>query len=341
VNVRASPALWSAPAELSATNTYLGYFARMATQVTVIGGGPWGIALAASAARNQSVQIVSRRDMGPALPAGVTRVSELAAAKDSQLIFLATPSEHARDVLRQLSPHLDGSHFVVHGVRGLEGAAMTTLSEIVRSETAVHRVGALGGPALAHELLHARPSVLVCGSRFAEVNKAVTQVFTHKTLRVYSTGDLRGLEWASALVGCLAILIGSVEKLDLGAGLIAALICRSIREASRIAAAAGGEPQTLLGLAGYGDLLASIAQPDRPEVVFGRALGEGLSREAAVARAQVRLEALELIPRVCRWATDHKVRAPIFAALAARVSGERDTAALLHDLMTLPIEDGA
>jgi glycerol-3-phosphate dehydrogenase (NAD(P)+) len=136
----------------------------------------------------------------------------------------------------------------------------------------------------------------------------------------------------------LTIAIGYVHAMKMSAGLVAALISRSIGEASRIAAAAGGEEKTLLGLAGYGDLLASITQTERPEVIVGTALATGSSREEAMKIAHMRVEAVELIPRVARWAEQHDVRAPIFRALASGVLDGKKTDSILHELMTLPVE---
>jgi len=312
---------------------------RTSRRVAIIGGGAWGVALAAAAARAEAnVTLQTRRDLDGKLPAGVRVVREPKESAESRLIVLAVPSSACRGVARDLGNHLDGSHYVVHGVRGLEGDQLDTVADVIREETPARRTGALGGPALAQDLLAGLPSVLVVGSRYPEVAEAVTATFGSRTLRVYPTTDLRGLEWASALVGCLTIAVGYAQAVNTSPGLIAALISRAIGEASRIAAAAGGEEKTLLGLAGYGDLLASITQSERPEVIVGRALGQGKDSGAAAASAPLRTEALDLIPRVARWADAHGVRAPIFRALAAGVVDGKKADSILLELMTLPVE---
>lgn len=309
-------------------------------KVTVIGGGTWGLALACAAARADSeVVVLTRRDVSSQLPKGARVVREMAeAARHARLVVLAVPSSAARAVARDLGDHVDGSHYVVHGVRGLEGEDLSTVSDIIRAETPVRRTGALGGPALAQDLLAGTPSVLVAGSRFPEVVEAVTAALGSSTLRIYPTSDLRGLEWASALVGCLTIAVGYAQSMKTSPGLVAALISRAIGEASRIAAAAGGEETTLLGLAGYGDLLASISQSERPEVIVGAALARGKQADEATRAAPLRVEAVDLVPRVAAWAELRGVRAPIFRALAAGVQGSRQAEAILSELMTLPIE---
>src|SRR6185369_9565403 len=90
-------------------------------KVAVIGGGAWGLALAAAAARAESdVVLLSRRDLNGALPRGVRVVREMkAAAEHARLIILAAPSSVARTVARELGDYVDGRHYVVHGVRGL------------------------------------------------------------------------------------------------------------------------------------------------------------------------------------------------------------------------------
>ncbi len=311
--------------------------------VAVVGGGAWGLALAAAAARTgRHALLLSRRaHAGGSLPQGVTLARDHAdVARRARIVILAVPSSAARTTARALGEHVDGRHVVVHGVRGLVGDEMATIGDVLREETPSRRIGALGGPALVEDLLAGRPSVLVCGSRFPEVNAAVSEALTHETLRVYPTHDLHGLEWASALVGCLAIGMGYAQSLGASPGLVAALLSRSVHEAARLAAAAGGEEQTLLGLAGYGDLLAAMGQERRPEVVLGRALGRGLKLDAALAEAGQRIEAVELVPRVAAWAETHHVRAPIFRALARGVLSSRPAADILHDLMTGPIEVG-
>jgi glycerol-3-phosphate dehydrogenase (NAD(P)+) len=313
--------------------------------VAVIGGGAWGLALAAAAARTGADTIVhSRRALNDALPKGVAQASSLAeVGAKAKLIVLAVPSEHVHAVARSLAEHVDGRHYVVHGTRGLvavkDSVELETVSDIVRRETPARRVGALGGPALDEDLLAGRPSALVGGSAFPEVNDAMSRAFTSKTLRLYTTADLRGLEWASALVGCVMVGLGYAQSAGLSPGLIATFISRAVSESAKIAAAAGGEERTLFGLAGYGDLLASVAQTERPEIVLGNLLGKGLPLVDALKSTAVRIEAVELIARLATWVDAHSVNAPLFRALASGVLTSRATSELIGELMTLPVLD--
>ncbi|UQA62631.1 NAD(P)-binding domain-containing protein [Polyangium aurulentum] len=291
--------------------------------VGIVGGGPWGRALARAACRTGAKVALHSRREAPGDINDLEITDDYARVAAARLIVIAVPSSVARSVLRALGDHLDGAHLVIHGVRGLDPEHLETVSDIVREETPVRRLGALGGPVQANELIEGTPSAMIIGSRFPEVTAAVTRSFQSPSLRVYSTPDLRGLEWASALVGCLAIGVGYAEQAGAGPGLVAALISRGVDEAARIMAAAGCEERTMLGLGGYGDLLASIALEDRPEVVLGKALARKVPLDEAMALAKLRVEAIPLIPRIAQFAEENKVDAGSFRALCDILGGKR------------------
>jgi glycerol-3-phosphate dehydrogenase (NAD(P)+) len=313
----------------------------MATRpnVAVVGGGPWGRALAGTAARRGGPVVLVTRRAPADLPAGVRAEPALEAAAEARLVVLAVPSDHVEDAAARLEPLLDGSHFVVHGVRGLVGPELRTVSEVLRETTPVRRLGALGGPVLVDELARGLPSVLVVGSRFPEVVAAFREWFAGPDLRVYATSDLVGLEWASALTGCAAVAIGGALGAGMAPGLVAAFTTRAVHEVARLAVEAGGERATLLDLAGLGDLLAALNQPGRPEVALGRLLTQGASLDEARRRVAERIEALDLVPRLHAWADARRVRAPILRALHDVVFAGRGRDEVLAALMQGPVVD--
>jgi glycerol-3-phosphate dehydrogenase (NAD(P)+) len=294
----------------------------VSTRVGVIGGGPWGVALARAAARaGSSVTLMSRRAEKDGRLIQVTE--DYAEIAKNRFLVVAVPSDVVRDVARALGDHVDGAHIVVHGIRGLGRERLETISDIFREETPVRKLGALGGPVQVDELHTGTASAIVVGSYYPEVNALVSKSFSGPWLRVYSTNDLRGLEWASAMVGCMAVGVGFTEAAGAGPGLLAALISRAVHDAGRIAVLAGAEEQTIYGLGGYGDLLASIRQSGRPEVVLGRALAAGKSVPQAIEEAKLRVEAVALIPRIVAFAKHKGVQAPAFEGLARMLEGER------------------
>lgn len=291
------------------------------SSIGVLGGGSWGVALAKAAARaRRDVILHSRRQHAGKMKriAVTTKLEQLAQCR---LILIAVPSHQVRSVARELGDHIDGGHLLVHGIRGLSGPELLTVSQILRDETPARRLGALGGPVQASELSEGRPSAIIVGSEFPEVARAVRDALEGSWLQVDQTRDLKGLEWSSALVGCLAIGVGFAQQTGATPGLLAVLISRGVDEAARIAAAAGADERTLYGLGGYGDLLASMALNDRPEVVLGRELGSGKDLEQAQQAARLRIEAVDLVPRVVRFAKERGLACPSFEALVKTLEG--------------------
>ena len=307
--------------------------------VVVVGAGQWGIALAAAAARKGGdVLLYTRREVEVS-PTGVKVVRDPAVVSGARAIVLAVPSSSAREVIRSLAPHVDADQIVIHGVRGLVGEKMETISDVVLEETRARKVGAMGGPVIATDLLAGAPSALVSGATDPEVHRAVLDIFGGPLMRVYSRRDLRGVEWASALVGCLTVAVGYTQQIGVNPALVATAITRGMQEAARITASVGGDPQTRLGLAGFGDLLASIGQRERPEVLLGAWLARGRNIGEAAAAVGQRVEAVELVPRIVAWAERKNLRAPIFAALAHRVFRGHASDEIVEALVVLPVED--
>jgi len=302
--------------------------------VGVIGGGPWGLSLARAARRAKQSEVVlhTRRHADGSLP-GIRIVRDFAPFADTPLIIVAVPSPIVRSVARDLGDHLSGRHMVVHGIRGLSGEELHTVSQILREETPARRLGALGGPVQAPELHSGRASAMVVGSAYPDVTATVEATMAGPWLQVKTTDDIVGLEWASALMGCLSVGLGYAQvRDDVSPGLLAALVSGAVDEAVAIAKVAGAQASTLYGLGGYGDLLASMALHDRPEVVVGRALARGASLEEAQREAELRVEAVELVPRVARYAQLHGVASGFFAALADILMGETSPEAALARL---------
>ncbi|HEY3449347.1 MAG TPA: NAD(P)-binding domain-containing protein, partial [Myxococcales bacterium] len=222
------------------------------TTIGIMGGGRWGLALATAArAAGNAALICSRRDPELSGHDGIEVTPDAKQlGQQCTLVLFAVPSGAARAAAASLGEAVDGRHFVVHAVRGLSDEV--PLSEILRQESAVRRVGAMAGPVLAEDLLGSQPAAMVAASRYPEVLEAVQHALGGPTLRVSETDDLVGLEWASALVGALLVGLGFARGVGLSPGLLAGLMTRGMHEAAGIGVAAGGHESTFFGLAGFG-----------------------------------------------------------------------------------------
>jgi glycerol-3-phosphate dehydrogenase (NAD(P)+) len=295
-----------------------GYTAPM--RVGILGGGRWGQALARLAAAAGSEPLIGYKDERPphVLPS-TPRPHEVAASCD--LLVVATSAALVPEAMRLARP---GPHNrVVVAGRGLEPATGRWLTEVVTESSEAVRVGALAGPAPVDEILAGGLGAGVVASPFADVRRQVVAAFHSPRYRVYEAEDLIGVQFAGAFVPVLATLVGLVRGLPgSGVGLHALVLSRGLEEGARCCRALGGDPATLGGLSGVGDLVAAQCADDHPHFQAGRRLARG-ERDGGPRAA-----AFALLARANRLG----VEMPLLEALCAIWNG-RDPLAALADLM--------
>lgn len=265
----------------------------MPEPVTVIGGGSFGTAMAQLLAENgndvlmwarseESVREIneqhanSRFFPGIALNPKLRATSDLAAAaRHSKLAFPVVPSKAMRGVMRELAPLLGSEHVLVHCTKGLEKDSFDTMSQVIREETCVRRIGAVAGPNLARELLEKKPAATVVGSKFVEVIDWVRKVLAGDRFLVYGNRDLLGVELGGTLKNILAIGAGVIDGGNLGANAKSLLLTRGLSEIMKIGTSLGAEPQTFMGLSGIGDIIATCTSPLSRNYQVGLRLGKG------------------------------------------------------------------
>lgn len=306
--------------------------------IGVIGAG-FGRGLAVSAARaGNEARVYTRRSLRPVTlqdgrEVALRTTEDLAELGDSELIFLAVPSEYTVSVARQLAEHVDGRHLIVHVSRGLVGDDLQTVSEVLKRETAVRRVGALAGPLASSVLVDGNPGGAIVGTDFPEVAAAVRQAIGNERLRIYETPDRIGVEVGSALTGMLLFALGYAQGLGFGAPTIGVLASRGVSEVARIARTLGGEIETLSGLACLGDLVSAVGGDARPEMELGRAMARGLSLDDALAKVGAHIESTHVAGRLVRYAETIDVELPITRAITQVMAGELDSTQAVVALM--------
>lgn len=302
-------------------------------RVGILGGGPFGRSLAAAVVRaGHELRLWSRDENRDALE-GVTFTRDLASMAQCELLLLAVPSEFAGELLQQIAPELDGSHFIVHVSRGLVDDELHTMSHLIRVTTPVRRIGALAGPLTARNLSVGHPAGGIVGSEFPEVIEVLRGAIGSPRLRLYGTPDLVGIELASALTGLMLFAVGYARGMELSAATIGVLATRGIAEMTRVGVALGGRAETFAGLAGVGDLIAAVAGEPRPEYAAGVSIAQGHSPRDALAEAEGHVESHTVALRVARLADRLQVSTPIAHAVAGLLEGSLAPEAALEQLM--------
>jgi glycerol-3-phosphate dehydrogenase (NAD(P)+) len=291
--------------------------------VGIVGGGSFGVGLAAAISRGGNDALVWSRKQRAIDAPRARAVDDVRALADCELIFVVVPSMHVPSAAEAIAPHLDGRHLLVHVSRGLIGEELRTVSRHLSAHTPARRVGCLAGPINSDVLAKGAPGGGVVGTGFPEVADAVREAIGGGTLRLYSTDDTVGVEVASALVGLLALAAGFILENKISPSALAVMMSRGLAESARVGVKLGAREETFQGLAGAGDLYAAIAGDERAEVRLGRALARSRDLEAAGREAGAYIEGLSIARRVASYADRHGIDAPIARVIADVLDGSK------------------
>lgn len=328
------------------------------SKVAVIGGGSWGTVLAHLASQNvsevrlwvreeeQARAINSQRKNADYVP-GLILNERVRAYSDLDRVFAghpetviwALPSSVCREQAKRLAPRFRGDEIVIHATKGIEEGTLKRISEILREELPLARIGVISGPNLANEVANGEPAATAIASSFQEVVDAGKEILTTERFRVYGADDVVGIEWAGTLKNILAIASGALDAMKLGWNARAMLITRGLAEMVRFGVAMGAEQQTFLGLAGMGDLLATCSSPLSRNYRVGVKLAEGMALEDILRELGSVAEGVRTTRSVYEFARHRGIDMPITEAVYRLVSGPVSVRDVMQDLMTRPSRD--
>jgi glycerol-3-phosphate dehydrogenase (NAD(P)+) len=264
----------------------------MSMRISVIGAGAWGTALSILAARagnhtalwarrpEFAADLAAKRENAAYLP-GIPldgRISigaDFAAALDADTLVYAQPAQHFRAFCRAARSGWRGGAVLLVAAKGIERETGALLHEIAAAELPAARMLTLSGPSFAAEAARGLPTAFaIAGTDQAAVQRLM-EALAHGAFRPYGSEDPIGVEVAGAVKNVLAIACGIVLGKGLGENARAALITRGLAEITRLALAKGGRAETLMGLAGFGDLILTCTSMASRNTSLGHALGQG------------------------------------------------------------------
>jgi glycerol-3-phosphate dehydrogenase (NAD(P)+) len=322
----------------------------MLDKVAVIGAGSWGTTVAAIASRSAPTVLWARRPElgdaidrrhenpdylpGIALPPGLRATTSLAEAVDGAgLVVMAVPSHGFRAVLLDLAPHLAPDIALLSLAKGLEQGTHLRMTEVIAEVVPGHPVGVLTGPNLAREVVAGQPAATVVAMTDDTIAREVQELLRTETFRVYTNPDLVGCETAGATKNVLAIAAGMIQGLGLGDSSLAALITRGLAELGRFGVALGGDPMTMAGLAGVGDLVATCTSRLSRNRMVGELLGQGRSLDDVLAEMRMVAEGVKSARPLLELAAARGVEMPIGQQVADVLDGHRSPAETIPALM--------
>ena len=325
--------------------------------ISMLGAGAWGTALAMAAAQRhdvllwtrdapQAAQLGAQRrnlrylpevSLPAALRIGADHAAAVAHARGG-LLVIATPMAALRERLAALPPDLPALWLC----KGFEAGSGDLGHEIARELRPHAPAGVLSGPSFALEVARGQPTALVAASSDAALCEAAVQAFHSDTLRVYRSADPVGVEVGGAVKNVLAIATGLVDGLALqdgathrpGLNARAALITRGLAEMTRLGVALGARAETFMGLSGLGDLVLTATGDLSRNRRVGLLLAQGLALPDILHQLGHVAEGVYSAPTLLARAQGLGVQMPITQAVVDVLEGRIDPLRAMWQLMS-------
>ncbi|MBK9734591.1 MAG: NAD(P)-dependent glycerol-3-phosphate dehydrogenase [Saprospiraceae bacterium] len=311
--------------------------------VGIIGAGSFGITLAKILARNVDVLMYSRNldvidninirheHLGHKLRQNTLGTNDIIKiTSECELLFAVVPSSNFRQMMKDFCPFLKPSHIIIQGTKGLDVSKISeedyrklnfskqdvcTMTEVIRQESNVIRVGCLSGPNLSKEILSGQPAATVIASEFDEVIKLGQTVLSSKKFFAFGSHDLKAAEIAGAFKNIIAIASGILAGMGMGKNMQSLLITRGLREMIYFGTAMGTNGAAYLGVAGIGDLIATATSEDSRNYTFGKRLARGENFNHIMSTSTEVVEGVRTLKIINQLAKSENLNLPIVQLL--------------------------
>ena len=311
--------------------------------VTVLGGGSWGTTVASLTtslnptvlwARNPEVAAEINDSHtnagylpGTLLPRPLRATADMAeAVGNADVLIVGVPSKAFRATVEEARKSIRAWIPVVSLTKGIEVDTLLRMTQIIEELLPGHPAASLTGPNLAREIMAGQAAASVIATEDLGVAAALQRVLRHRLFRVYRNHDVIGCEIGGALKNVIAIAAGIGEGLGVGDNTRAAVITRGLAELARLGVAMGAEMQTLSGLAGMGDLVATCMSPYSRNRTVGELLGRGKPLDQILAEMHMVAEGVGTAQTALSLAERYGVDLPICTEIHKVVTGQQQAA---------------
>ena len=321
----------------------------IAQNITVLGAGAWGTALALLVHQNGHHVTLWGHD--PAHLAELEREGTndkylpsillprdwrcepdlVHATTNAHLILLAVPSKAVRAVAARLVGYTGP---IISVTKGIEADTGLTMCGLIEQSVPTAQTACLSGPSLAMEVARGIPTAVVAASATEGLAAQIQDLFHRPTFRVYASTDLVGVELGGALKNVVAIAAGVCDGLQFGDNAKAALLTRALAEMTRLGIACGARAETFSGLSGLGDLTVTCFSRLSRNRTFGERLGRGESVAALLAARTSVVEGYPTTRSAHELALRLRVIAPVIHEVHAMLYAGKAPAAAVRDLLS-------
>ncbi|MGP5727191.1 NAD(P)H-dependent glycerol-3-phosphate dehydrogenase [Arthrobacter rhombi] len=326
-------------------------------KIAVLGAGSWGTTFAkvladSCADDGTTVQLWARRaEVAEEITSGHTNTtylketvlpSNITASADAgavlagaDMVVLAVPAQQLREQLRKVVGLIPAGAVIVSLMKGLERGTDSRMTEVIAEELGRNQdeIAVVSGPNLAMEIAREEPTASVVACPDGDTAAWIANACSPDYFRPYTNTDLIGVEIGGIVKNVIALAVGICDGRGMGDNTKASVITRGLAETTRLALAIGGKLETMSGLAGLGDLVATCSSPLSRNRTAGRHLGNGLTLEEVNDTMTQTAEGIKSARAVLDLGRNVHVEMPITEAVVMVLEGKLTVSAMAERLL--------
>ncbi|MBM7633543.1 NAD(P)H-dependent glycerol-3-phosphate dehydrogenase [Geomicrobium sediminis] len=308
----------------------------MSQNVTVLGAGSWGTALAMVLAdnghrvklwarRNEQVDEINHKHTNNKYLPSVTLPKNLEATtsfeeaiEHGDALLISVPTSAMRETVASLVNINKSFPYVIHASKGIEPDSLLRVSEVMLDagiDQVTNGIVCLSGPSHAEEVAKRQPTTVTVSSETYDDAKAAQDLFNNQHFRVYTNEDMVGVEFGGSLKNVIALAVGLAEGLGFGDNAKSAIMTRGLAEITRLGTHLGAKPLTFSGLSGLGDLIATCTSKHSRNWRAGYQLGRGKALETVLHEMGMVVEGVKTTRAMQQLADREGIEVPITSAL--------------------------
>jgi glycerol-3-phosphate dehydrogenase (NAD(P)+) len=322
------------------------------TSIAVLGDGGWGTTLSVLLSNKgytvtlwgafpENIAAIKKHSEnkkflpGIKVPAKIKVTSDLyTAIRNKELIILAVPSQHIRNVLKEIkSTDYDRKALYLSVTKGIEIKSKMRMSQVIHEELGKIKLAVLSGPTIALEVAKGVPTAAVVASHSLKTRKVIQNILMTDRFRIYTNDDVVGVELGGSLKNVIAIACGACDGLGFGTNTKAALLSRGLAEMSRLGNAMGAKTKTFYGISGLGDLVTTCISPFSRNRFVGEGLGKGKKLKSILNHQSGLAEGVPTAKSAYSLSLRYNVDMPIVREVYNVIYKNKSTLKAFKDLM--------
>ena len=320
-------------------------------KVTILGTGAYGLALSKILVENKNEVVMwttfeeekkelleakkSSKLKGFKLDENVVITTDLEETiRNSKLIVIAIPTAFVTDVCKKLKKYIKSNQHICIASKGIEQETCLFVHDMIKKQIKTKNIGAISGPSFAVDLVKKVPVGLAVASKSKRTLNIIREAFCNEHFKLYPTTDIIGIEVCGAVKNIIAIASGMVDGMGYPISTQALLITQSLHDIKALIYALGGDKNTILSFAGFGDILLTCTSEKSRNYTFGKLIGSNSCKEQIEEyKNKITVEGLYTLKSIYKLINNKKIDIPTINIIYDIVFKEEKIDKLIEYLM--------